>query len=640
MIIVHRISKTGDQKIQNEISLSDRQFIQLAEKIEEKAKSDFQAYKKELLIFAVIAYAYIALILALLIGLGVYSVLHLDENGMDQITFFLVLFVIVIIKSLWVKFDFEEGIELEREKFPALFSLLDEVCEKLNTRVDTVLLNTDFNASVYQKPRAGILGLDKHYLNLGLPFMMAQDKEAFKATLAHEFGHLSANHSRSAEWIYYLRQRWSQLFDKLDSRNVLFYPFFRWYEPRFKARSLVMSRKHEVDADLSAIQIAGADACSRRLVVSALKGRYLSEIVWSEIYRRTVDLQEPVSSVYTTVKKDLSEFSTSKLKYWLIEELNAKDDKRSTHPTFKERLNLCNKLSHYENISPEELELELRPLPPGESSAEIYLNERLPDLIESVSEEWKKENTKYWNEKYEAHEKHRSELNELNEKEKSIKLNSIELKKKAQLLQRFSRKEEVFETYKEILRNSPNDAAANYFLGKVLLEAPDKSFDSRDALYYLRRSYQYDVGHAESAKSLILQYFCQEKKYDQISSLSEDSSEIEIALDERISISENVEFLSHDLPTEYCSEIYKWAEKNNSINAVYLVRKKVIHFPESEHYCLGFSAIGCSEEYKKYIAELACYDLGRYLGTITAISISDGWENKFKQTPNSLILKR
>lgn len=45
-------------------------------------------------------------------------------------------------------------------------------------------------------------GMMKNYLIIGLPLMQSLSTEQLTSVLAHEFGHLSKNHARAANWIY------------------------------------------------------------------------------------------------------------------------------------------------------------------------------------------------------------------------------------------------------------------------------------------------------------------------------------------------------------------------------------------------------------------------------------------------------
>ena len=121
-----------------------------------------------LLVTFVVSVALLLLVLALMvfkpnagtIKLGIFGVLLFGGLAL------------AIVKGLWVRLEPPQGLPLKQGDAPALFSLLEELRQKLNCApFHEVLLVPEHNAAVVQIPRLGILGWHKNYLLIGLPLL-------------------------------------------------------------------------------------------------------------------------------------------------------------------------------------------------------------------------------------------------------------------------------------------------------------------------------------------------------------------------------------------------------------------------------------------------------------------------------------
>ena len=156
-----------------------------------------------------------------------------------------------------------EGIELRAADAPGSSRTIERLRERLDTpRIDHVLLDGDFNASVVQTPRFGPLGWYRNYLTIGLPYMQALSPEELESVLAHELGHISRRHGRFTSWIYRLHVSWGRFAHELEETGVagagLARRFLAWYVPRLQACSVALMREHEHEADRAAADAVGA----------------------------------------------------------------------------------------------------------------------------------------------------------------------------------------------------------------------------------------------------------------------------------------------------------------------------------------------------------------------------------------------
>ncbi|MHC5855574.1 M48 family metallopeptidase [Nostoc sp.] len=96
---------------------------------------------------------------------------------------FLLVFALVLVRSLWVSFPPPTGLPLQPQDVPNLYSLTNEISSKLQApRFHYILLTNDFNAAVVQRPRLGLLGWQQNYLIVGL--LLSLPPKQFRAVLA------------------------------------------------------------------------------------------------------------------------------------------------------------------------------------------------------------------------------------------------------------------------------------------------------------------------------------------------------------------------------------------------------------------------------------------------------------------------
>lgn len=313
--------------------------------------------------------------------------------------------------------------ELTREMAPRLFAMLDEVADTLKApRFHHVQITPEFNAGVLQVPKLGLLGWQVNYLEVGLPLMQALSPEQFRAVIAHEMGHLSANHSRFSGWIYRVRRTWYQLMQNLHGSGhkaaFLFTAFFNWYAPYFAAYSFVLARADEYVADRCAAEVSGAKTAAEALIQTSLQGRFFATTFWPELIgeaaRQPAPPASPVSALVAAFKGSRHEDAEA----WYEEALEEKTDLDDTHPSLSERLAALG----FRLIPGGPLDLPKPPLPlpapPAETAAEAYLGPALGRFAPPLDAEWKRQLDPHWEEVRQEAQKDRRNLDILEHVEK------------------------------------------------------------------------------------------------------------------------------------------------------------------------------------------------------------------------------
>src|SRR5205085_3872017 len=140
---------------------------------------------------------------------------------------------------------------------------------------------------------------------LGLPLMQALSPVQFQSVVAHELGHLSANHSRFSGWSYRVRQTWSQLLGRLEAEEhcgfIAFEWFLNWYVSFFEAYTFVLARANEYVADRCMAELAGPQNAAETLIQLRLKRKLLESSFWPGIDQQVDQQPEPPTSVFAAM---------------------------------------------------------------------------------------------------------------------------------------------------------------------------------------------------------------------------------------------------------------------------------------------------------------------------------------------------
>jgi Zn-dependent protease with chaperone function len=306
--------------------LTQAQFEALVKKLEKFAQKSPRQYRLYVGLIAILGYGYILsvfiiafVLLYMLMGLFVAAISNPKYITAGSIKGFVVMVAILsiiiaaIFKSTWraltLKFDPPEGLRLDRRQVPELFVLLDQLGQELKiNNLEEVVLVPEFNASVVQIPRFGAFGLIRNYLIIGLPLLQCLSPEQFTAVIAHEFGHLSENHSKFGAWIYRLSIAYSVLLQRIgqeDNIDIIFKAFLNWYTPFLNAYSFILRRQNEYMADSLSARISCVSNMAHSLILTDIYGVSLGEQFWPNVYKQVDVESEPPNDIFDRLNKFL-----------------------------------------------------------------------------------------------------------------------------------------------------------------------------------------------------------------------------------------------------------------------------------------------------------------------------------------------
>ena len=323
-------------------------FIHLVRESELACASDKTAYQRSVMRFVALGYVWVLGILLVALALIGWGAWRMWSDGVIR---FMPMFVLlsacgllwVSLRALWSDETAMAGVPLSPQDAPGLFEALERIRHKIKgPAIDAVYLDDDFNASIMQRPRFGMLGGSTNTLTIGLPLLMALDKARLMAVLAHEYGHLRGDHGRFSAWIYRTRKAWFKLHHSMRDDTGPFAlatrAFVNWYFPRFAAKTFALARQDEYEADHAAGRLLGKEVTAAALTEVNIKAVWLNDDFWPRHWRTAAQHalpQGPFSSMQTALRLRLdADFAELALR----QVLSQVSDVNDTHPVLRDRV--------------------------------------------------------------------------------------------------------------------------------------------------------------------------------------------------------------------------------------------------------------------------------------------------------------
>ncbi|HEU4432451.1 MAG TPA: M48 family metalloprotease [Pyrinomonadaceae bacterium] len=578
--------------------MEEKEFSALVDSLEGYAREHPGAYKLRVAMLAALGYVFLigtVLVVLLVVGVGLYY------GRLNWLVIKLLLLplglALIVVRSLWVKFEVPEGYELRYEDAPRLFDLAKSIREATNgPRLHKVLLTDEFNAGLAQHPRLGVFGWHENYLVVGLPLLRALSPDEVRAVISHEFGHLSGRHGVFSAWIYRVRQTWAQVLQNMRAEerfgSGIFEKFFNWYSPYFAAYSYVLARAKEYEADRTSVQLCGKENAARALVKSNLIGKALGEEFWPTFFDGAGAHPEPPKETFSEMLAALRKpIAPDKAELWLSQVLSETRSYEDTHPSPVARLEAFG----YPNIRSTE---DLRPFVTADDrSGDQYFLKSVPaEFVASTNRAWRENVMHAWRERYNFVIEANKGLAALEEKEKTQELTLEDRWERARFLRGTQGSAAVVPLLKEILAAAPDHANANYNLGEALLEQGDEA-----GIRHIEVAMEKEAHAIPAGCELIYNFLTSRKRGDEAERyrrcVSDYYREIELAQQERSNISRKDTFKHHELAPEVVRDLRDQLRTFENLGTAYLVQKVCQHFPQDPAYVLG---VTCAKKWYRW----------------------------------------
>jgi hypothetical protein len=435
--------------------------------------------------------------------------------------------------------------------------------------------------------------------------MQALSPEEFRAVVAHELGHLSKDHGRFGTWVYRIQMTWWQLLRALEERghwgSGIFRRFFRWYAPYFEAYSYPLRRAHEFEADEAAAKAAGARPAATSLLVAAVAGRYLNGEYWPGVYRRADHEREPPTP-YAPMREHLAAARThASADIWLERELTREPEPHDTHPTTAERI-------RHLGLDPEEV-VQTAARTNGSSeqtAAKEFLGSAEALLTEEIDRVWRRMIDEAWYERHHEAQRMKARLEELEDEAGRTELRLDDARLRADLTAAFRSPDEAVPLYRAVLVREPNDAAANFALGQLLLEhgedeglahldrameaEPESLFVAcESAFFYLKERGRDEEANVYRARA--------ERRYDVLA----------LAQEERARPRTRGPFEPPTLSPEEIEMLRSQLASHKKVKRAYLVRKRMRYLDEEHplHVLFVFPTSGLVRDLQSFVDEIS-----------------------------------
>lgn len=227
------------------------------------------------------------LVAAITVGVAVfdYYAVRYGHAGGFKIAAFATLGGLAMLRGVFVvgrrSDDVQPGVAVTPRDEPELWRTVGELASRVRTRMpDEIRLVPDVNAAVSEDAR--LLGLipGRRHMYIGVPLLLTLSADELRAVLCHELGHYSGSHTRLGGVTYRGRTTLIRTIQRLGGHAII-RGAFQLYATLYLRVSQAVSRRQELEADASAVAVAG-----RRPMGDALRKVRASAATW-EFYVNT-----------------------------------------------------------------------------------------------------------------------------------------------------------------------------------------------------------------------------------------------------------------------------------------------------------------------------------------------------------------
>ena len=287
-------------------------------------------------IFLVIAFTGVVVLMFLWIGsVPVKIVLVLGFVGVVSIFY--------MIKSLVTRVKLEDpGRVLTEDEAPALWSLVRDVANTIQTQpVTEIRITHGTELAVYERGsfRAKMSEKAERILIIGTAVLKDFDQNAFRAVLAHEYGHFSNRDTAGGDIAHRVNNDIVRVAESMiASGTATFYnlgfQFLRLFHFLFRRITHGASRLQEVLADRVAAYHFGADAFREGLRHVIRRELEFSHVADKEV-SAALDASRPISNLYELSVHDDATKGAIEVEFDRALEQSTSDD--DTHPSPRDR---------------------------------------------------------------------------------------------------------------------------------------------------------------------------------------------------------------------------------------------------------------------------------------------------------------
>ncbi|MFZ4508048.1 MAG: M48 family metalloprotease [Fimbriimonas sp.] len=453
---------------------------------EELAREDPDGYRRKVVRFAAIGYAFIIGLLLLTIALAALAIWMLiaRKGGGIQIAIASSIIIFGILRAFLSRWPRPEGFEVKESDAPGLFADIRQMGQELGSPpIHRVVLDRNFNATAAQWPRLGVLGGYENTLTLGLPYLLAVRPNEAKATIAHELGHFTGQHGELSVKTYHISDVLARLRFEWDGRltGAIVAKFFDWYEPNFNAMAFALRRQQEFEADAAATRLGLAADNARDLLRFQVVSHWMRSNFWPSVWRGTAS--HAPKDVYTRLEAFFrTPVEPGFLTHHLRNELAEKSDVTDTHPALSDRLSAIGiDLPPLDDLVSDLIQ------PSEPSAARHFFGDRLGALLVDIGQEWSEEVQEDWDDFQARQQVIEQHLASIGPDAPPLLAARVAAFRALHLLGEVEVRNAAFA---EVIRHDPNDPEALYYLALAKISPLAPEAQLAEAEQMLIRAYE------------------------------------------------------------------------------------------------------------------------------------------------------
>jgi Zn-dependent protease with chaperone function len=556
--------------------------------LESEAREHPRRHRWRLFFIVMLGYAYPLglLLICLLAVLAMIAVIPFVMHAEDIQFILIYLFFLVaalllsamMLRTFFVRLPEPTGTFLAANEAPALRAMIEEVRRALDSPpIHRICIDTRINAAAASRAKFGLLGPKTNYLIIGLPLMLAMRPDEFRVVLAHEIGHLRGRHNRFSAWIYRIGQTWTELAGANATQSKWPRFIFDWFARRYGSylwtSTLALRRLHEYEADRRGSEVNGPDLAGRALILLEWTAYRLERSFWPALLREASTQPLPPTEMLARVAGFLAgETDMQQLSRWRRREQRARTPITSEHPCLADRLRSLGCRDLLDRDQPTVI------LTPDESAISLLGDSRARHW-QMTNASWKASIIQRWRYEHAA-------AKESKEKAQKAETNNPDGDWKAvQLAASSSPPAQAKDILADFLSKHSDHAAANFALGRLLLQDDD---DSAAACF---EKAMRSTDFLAPSLHLLLEYYREAGRDDEADPIRRRLEEYErdtaVARKERLKITRRDRFEKHDLTEEQLEKIRQILYRYPQVRGAWLARKQVRLFTDKPSYVLA-----------------------------------------------------
>ncbi|WP_042276318.1 M48 family metallopeptidase [[Clostridium] dakarense] len=481
---------------------SDGQF----EKLVLLSKNDPQKMRKKIKILCKYEKIYIAVLTVTVIStvIGLIMIQYKNESlHLGVVAVALVGSLFIVLKTMYIKLQYENEVTINRKEHPALFEIIDDAIELTKApKLDEVCIVEGSNAAVALIPDGfGFNG--KHVLEIGIQILKILNEQELKSIIIHELAHIYNDDTNISSKISRCLIRWSTIIDKVEEKeniiqDILLLPFAKIYVEKLETYLNAVSQPREIEADKEAALYTSAEVYAKASVKLEIFDLFKKN-PYCKVELRAQE--EPPKNYLNIMFDDFNNEIIERKSQWLNQIKKRISSIYDTHPSFSERMSAL-------GIDDFNYEIEF------EDQNEIYKKE-IDNLIDIKNKQWYESWCDEWEEftkEYKLQLDIIKNYEETDDIEKSMEYGFA--------LEETREYDKSMQVYENILSKDENCAIAMYRIGQILLIKNDNN-----GIELIKKAADLDDDLIISAMDIIIEYSMDNGMEDEVDEVYEWFSE-------------------------------------------------------------------------------------------------------------------